>query len=64
MDFNDLVAILGADNVSQTETPEEEKKALSEALVRINEEMQDFAQTNRAEKADALLHASKAFLTS
>ncbi len=64
MDFNDLVAILGADNVSQTETPEEEKKALSKALVRINEEMQDFAQINRAEKADALLHASKAFLTS
>jgi hypothetical protein len=26
--------------------------------------MQDFAQANRADKADALLHASKAFLTS
>lgn len=64
MDFNDLVAILGADAVSQTNTPEAEKKALSDALVRINEEMQEFAQANRADKADALLHASKAFLTS
>lgn len=64
MDFKDLVEILGADAVSQVETPEAEKKALSEALARINEEMQDFAQTNRADKAEALLHASKAFLTS
>ena len=64
MDFNDLVALLGADAVSPSETSEIDKKALSEALVRINEEMQEFAQTNRADKAEALLHASKAFLTS
>ncbi|MDF3821613.1 hypothetical protein P3G55_17035 [Leptospira sp. 96542] len=64
MDYNDLVTILGSDAVSQIETPEAEKKALSDALVRINEEMQEFAQANRADKADALLHASKAFLTS
>lgn len=64
MEFKDLVAILGSEAVSPIETPEEEKRALSEALVRINEEMQEFAQANRADKADALLHASKAFLTS
>jgi hypothetical protein len=64
MDFNDLVALLGEDAVSQSKTSEEYKKALSEVLVRINEEMREFAQSNRAEKADALLHASKAFLTS
>jgi len=64
MDFNDLVALLGEDAVSQSKTSEEDKKALSEVLVRINEEMREFAQSNRAEKADALLHASRAFLTS
>ncbi len=64
MTFDEIVALLGADAVSQSKTSEEDKKALSEALVRINEEMQEFAQTNRADKADALLHASKAFLTS
>lgn len=64
MDFKDLETLLGLHKVSPGKSTNEEKALLADSLAKINEEMQEFSQANRADKADALLNASKAFLTS